>query len=45
MPVLEILTYPDPRLKQESEVVTDFGDEFQHFVDSLEATRQARPAR
>lgn len=43
MPVLEILTYPDPRLKQESEVVTDFGDEFQHFVDSLEATRQAGP--
>lgn len=41
--ILEILKYPDERLKQESEAVTDFGDNFQCFVDDLEKTRQAGP--
>jgi peptide deformylase len=43
MAVLEILTYPNPRLKQESVPVTDFGEAFQAFVDDLEETRQAGP--
>lgn len=43
MAVLEILTYPDARLKQESQPVTDFGDEFQLFLKDLEETRQAGP--
>jgi len=35
MAVLNILEYPDQRLKQTSEEVTDFGDEFQKIVDDL----------
>jgi peptide deformylase len=44
MAVLEILTIPDPRLKQESEQVTQFDDELQAFIDDLEETRRAGPA-
>jgi peptide deformylase len=43
MAILEILEYPDERLKQESVPVEDFGDDFQQFVDDLEETRQAGP--
>jgi len=41
---MEVLTYPDPRLKESSEPVTAFDDELRRFVDDLEATRQAGPA-
>lgn len=43
MAVLDILTYPNPHLKQESVPVTDFGEAFQAFVEDLEETRQAGP--
>jgi peptide deformylase len=43
MAVLEILTYPDPRLKQESEPVERFDDELRAFVAELEETRLAGP--
>ncbi len=44
MAVLEILTIPDPRLKQESEPVERFDAELRAFIDDLEETRQAGPA-
>jgi peptide deformylase len=44
MALLEILTIPDERLKQESAVVTRFDDELRTFVADLEETRQAGPA-
>ena len=44
MAVLEILTIPDPRLKQESERVEQFDEELQAFIDDLEETRRAGPA-
>ncbi len=44
MALLEILTLPDERLKQESAVVTAFDDELRAFVADLEETRQAGPA-
>ena len=44
MAVLEILTIPDPRLKQESEQVTQFDDDLQAFIADLEETRRAGPA-
>ncbi|MCW8957123.1 MAG: peptide deformylase [Gammaproteobacteria bacterium] len=43
MPVKEILTYPDERLKQLSEPVTTLDDVILEFVRELEATRQAGP--
>ena len=43
MAVLEILVYPDERLKQESLPVEQFDAEFQQFIDDLEETRQAGP--
>jgi len=45
MAILEILHIPDPRLKQISQPVEDFGDpELQRFIDDLEETRQDGPA-
>jgi len=44
MGILDILTYPDPRLKQASAPVTAFDDALRRFVDDLEATRRAGPA-
>lgn len=44
MAVLEILTYPDPRLKQISEPVDDFGAAFRAQLADLEQTRLAGPA-
>ena len=43
MAVLEILAYPDARLKQESVPVTSFDVPLQRFVADLEETRLAGP--
>lgn len=43
MAVLDILTYPDARLKQASVPVEVFDAELRAFVADLEATRQAGP--
>ena len=43
MAVLEILAYPDARLKQESVPVTSFDAQLQRFVADLEETRLAGP--
>lgn len=43
MAVLEILTYPDARLKQDSAPVEDFDDALRAFVADLEETRRAGP--
>lgn len=43
MAVLEILTYPDPRLTQESQPVTVFDDALRAFVADLEETMRAGP--
>jgi peptide deformylase len=44
MAVLQILKYPDPRLKRVSEVVERFDDDLREFIESLERTRLAGPA-
>ncbi len=44
MAILDILTYPDPRLKQTCDPVTVFDEELRQFIADLEATRQAGPA-
>lgn len=43
MAVLEILQYPDERLKQESVPVKAFNDELRSFVADLEDTMRAGP--
>lgn len=43
MPVLELLQYPDPRLKQVSTPVEEFTSELQAFIVDLEATMRAGP--
>ena len=43
MAVLEILTYPDERLHQESNPIEHFDAAFQQRVDDLEETRLAGP--
>ena len=43
MAVLEILTYPDARLKQESVPVETFDDALRAFIADLEETRLAGP--
>ncbi|MBI5462692.1 MAG: peptide deformylase [Gammaproteobacteria bacterium] len=43
MAVLEILTYPDVRLKQDSTPVEHFDDTLRAFVADLEETRLAGP--
>jgi peptide deformylase len=43
VPVLEILTYPDERLRQVSSPVEQFDAAFQRRVDDLEETRLAGP--
>lgn len=43
MAILEILTYPDERLKQMSETVTVFDDELRTFLHDLEETMRAGP--
>ncbi len=43
MAVLEILRYPDERLKREAEEVTLFDDELRQFVSDLEQTMRSEP--
>jgi len=43
MAVLEILKYPDPRLKQESSTVEVFDDVLRAFTNDLEETMRAGP--
>jgi len=43
MAVLEILTYPDERLKQVSAPVEQFDDELRAFIGDLEETMRAGP--
>ena len=43
MALLEILTYPDPRLKDESQPVTAFDDALRAFVADLEETMRLGP--
>jgi len=42
--VLEILTYPDPRLEELAQPVERFDDSLRTFIAELEATRCAGPA-
>jgi len=41
--ILDIIVFPDLALKQASEVVTNFDDEFKQFVVNLDKTRLAAP--
>ena len=43
MAILEILTYPDPRLAKTSEPVTDFGPELKKLCDDMLETMYAAP--
>ncbi len=43
MAVLDILVYPDPRLKQISKPVAQFDDSLRSFILDLEETMQAGP--
>ncbi|MGD8743095.1 MAG: peptide deformylase, partial [Granulosicoccaceae bacterium] len=43
MAVLDILVYPDERLKQVSEPVQVFDDDFRQFVADLDETRLQAP--
>lgn len=44
MPVLELLQYPDPRLKQVSTTVQNFDAQLQAFIADLEQAMRAGPA-
>jgi peptide deformylase len=44
MAVLEVLTWPDERLKRAAEPVANFDAELHAFIDDLEETRQAGPS-
>lgn len=41
---MEILVWPDERLRQPSRPVEQFDDELRRFIEDLEETRQAGPA-
>lgn len=43
MAVLELITYPDPRLKQESEAVENFDNALRDFIQELDLTMRAAP--
>jgi len=43
MPVLELIQYPDPRLKQVSTTVQKFDAKLQAFITDLEQTMRAGP--
>ena len=43
MALLEIIKYPDPRLKEVSQAVTDFDGELRDFIADLEQTMRAGP--
>jgi len=44
MPVLELLQYPDPRLKQVSTTVQNFDAQLQAFIADMEQAMRAGPA-
>lgn len=44
MPVLELLQYPDPRLKQVSTTVQNFDAQLQAFIADMEEAMRAGPA-
>ena len=44
MPVLELLQYPDPRLKQVSTTVQNFDAQLRAFITDMEQTMRAGPA-
>lgn len=43
MAVLDILTYPDPRLEESAQPVERFDDDLRAFIADLEDTRRAGP--
>ena len=43
MAILDIIAFPDPRLKQVSEPVTEFDDSFRQFIADLDETRLHAP--
>ena len=43
MAVLDLVTYPDPRLRQECRVVEHFDDALRGFIAELEETMRSRP--
>jgi peptide deformylase len=43
MAILEILKYPDPRLKNESKPVTEFDSKLHDFIADLDETMNASP--
>lgn len=43
MPLLEILEYPDPRLRKKAQPITDFDDNLQSQIDSMLETMYAAP--
>ncbi|MCW8875690.1 MAG: peptide deformylase [Kangiellaceae bacterium] len=43
MSTLEILEYPDPRLRTKAKAVTDFGEELQQQIDDMFETMYAAP--
>lgn len=43
MALLSILTHPDPRLRQRTPPVTDFGDSLQRLIDDMFETMYAAP--
>jgi len=43
MAILDIIKYPDPRLKQTSEVVSEIDDAIRAFIRDLEETMRAGP--
>ncbi len=43
MALMEILVYPDPRLKQISEPVEEFNDDLRSFIEDLEETMRNGP--
>ena len=43
MPVLRILQYPDPTLKQRSKPVTEFNDDLQCLIDNMFETLYSAP--
>lgn len=42
--ILELLTYPDPRLKQLSQPVETFDEDLSNFLKDLEETMRAEPS-
>ncbi len=43
MAILPILTHPDPRLRQRTAAVTDFGEDLQRLIDDMFETMYAAP--